>query len=240
MRGKWIRAVEAEGLTRHLPCYDVIVPPMSLNLPLGADPILCLAYAKARSRAGLEALFTIDAYLAGVALGAREPMMARIKLAWWREQGLSVTAPANDLSDVIALIADKAAVLAQLDTVISGWDSILGEDASLADYAQGRGEGLFAAALALEGRELDQQGAVLARGWAMADLARATGDAAVMEQGRDALAPLPRAVFAGLPRALGVLAILARCDAERGLEGAWRPGSPKRMARALRFALTNR
>jgi 15-cis-phytoene synthase len=240
MPGKWIKAVEAEGLTRHLPCYDVTAAPMIQNASLSADQILCLAYAKAHNRAGLEALFQIDAYLGAVALGAREAMMARIKLAWWREQGFAPDAPTSDLTDVIAVIVDQPLVMAKLDLLVTGWDAVIGDEGSLAAYAAGRGVGLFGAAMALDGRDLFPDGAAAARGWAMADLARMTGDAEVMTQARDVLAPLAPSAFADLVRPMGVLAVLARSDARRGLAGAWRPGSPTRMARAFGFVTFNR
>jgi 15-cis-phytoene synthase len=223
-----------------LPCYDVTAAPMIQNAPLSADQILCLAYAKASNRAGLEALFRIDAYLGAVALGAREPMMARIKLAWWREQGFAPDAPTSDLTDVIGVIVGQPLVMAKLDLLVTGWDAVIGDEGSLATYAAGRGEGLFGAAMALGGRDLFPDGAAAARGWAMADLARMTGDAEVMTQARGVLAPLAPSAFADLVRPIGVLAILARADATRGLADRWRDGSPLRIARAMKFGITNR
>jgi phytoene synthase len=47
---------------------------------------LALAYAPAKSRAPLIALFALDARLADIVRHAHEPMLAQLRLAWWREQ----------------------------------------------------------------------------------------------------------------------------------------------------------
>jgi len=45
-----------------------------------------LLHAPKAIRGALEALWTIDATLQGIVAGANDPMLARIKLAWWRDQ----------------------------------------------------------------------------------------------------------------------------------------------------------
>jgi phytoene synthase len=50
------------------------------------DRLLSLAYAGATVRPRLEAVFALDSALADVLRTVREPMIARIRLAGWREQ----------------------------------------------------------------------------------------------------------------------------------------------------------
>jgi 15-cis-phytoene synthase len=213
------------------------------QIQLSADQQLCLAYARAETRNLLTALFRVDATLRRVALGAREPMMARIKLAWWREQG--VERGAGDLGrEIESLNSATDQSLPLLCQIAEGWDAFLAADgntdAALSNYASGRGGGLFELGAAALGTvftpELERAG----KGWALTDLAFALKD--------HALAPpcltLARATFLPrLPRGplpLTILALLAMSDVERGINGAWRAGSPMRMARAAAFALTGR
>ena len=52
---------------------------------LRPDLTLALSYVPAARRPALEALFGLDAALGAALAGGREPMISRIKLAWWRE-----------------------------------------------------------------------------------------------------------------------------------------------------------
>jgi phytoene synthase len=46
---------------------------------------MALAYAPAQSRGALTALFSLDARLANIVRHSHEPMLAQLRLAWWRE-----------------------------------------------------------------------------------------------------------------------------------------------------------
>ncbi len=191
----------------------------------------------------MTALFRIDAKLGRIALSAREPMMARIKLAWWREQGFERgTGDLNPELQILKSATDKALPL--LRQITEGWDAFLAAgdafDAVLSDYAWGRGGGLFELGAAVSRAAFTPELAPAGQGWALTDLAFTLKD--------HALAPpclsLALATFSPLlPRAplpLAVLARLAMSDARRGFDGAWGAGSPIRMARAAAFALTRR
>lgn len=52
---------------------------------LGEVERVALAYAPARLRPAFGAVLALDCVLRRVALGVREPLLAQIKLAWWRE-----------------------------------------------------------------------------------------------------------------------------------------------------------
>ena len=56
---------------------------------LGSLPVLhrlALTYAPARATRPTLALLALDARLAGIVRSASEPMLAQLRLAWWREQ----------------------------------------------------------------------------------------------------------------------------------------------------------
>jgi 15-cis-phytoene synthase len=214
---------------------------------LSADQQLCLAYARVETREALRALFCVDAALGRIALGAREPMMARIKLAWWREQGFE--RGGGDLGREIALLrasTDQAVPL--VCRIAEGWDAFLAVDedpeAALSAYAVGRGTGLFelgaTVSKTVSGTGASPELTAAGAGWALCDLAFTL-------KGHD-LAPtclsLAQSAFAGpLPHAplpLAILARLAKSDARRGLDGVWRAGSPMRILRAAMFAVTGR
>ena len=54
-------------------------------MDLDPDRRLALAYAPAFARPALEALWRLDVTLGAALAAGREPMVSRIRLAWWRE-----------------------------------------------------------------------------------------------------------------------------------------------------------
>jgi 15-cis-phytoene synthase len=229
-----------------------------LSSALSADQQLCLAYAAARFREPLAALFRIDEHLAQIALGAREPMVARIKLAWWREQGF-----ARGIGDLAAeletLCAASNKSLVLLGRIAEGWDALIAADEdkaqALADYAKERGGALLELAVHLSGAnstsERDDAGQAwddagqpwtdAGQAWALCDVSYRHSDVDLATLARSEARALFRimdvSALRSLPLPLGILAILARSDATRNREGLWRPGSPVRMGRAMWFAL---
>jgi phytoene synthase len=210
---------------------------------LNPDITLALSYVPAARRPALEALFRLDVALGAVLAGGREPMISRIKLAWWREALEKLDrdkAPAEPVLEAAAAHLLPVGVSgADLAAMEEGWTALL-SDAPLAaeelrTYAAGRGGLLFAYAARLLGADGEAGG----EAWALVDLARHSGN----EFDRDAalaaaraLPPPPR-----LPsrlRPLGMLGALARRDAEPDRHH-WEPqGAPKRMLRMLLHRLT--
>src|SRR4051812_39608317 len=58
---------------------------MLMTSDLDPDRALALSYVRSGPRQALAALWSLDAALGAVLAGGREPMISRIKLAWWRE-----------------------------------------------------------------------------------------------------------------------------------------------------------
>lgn len=222
-----------------------------MNTPLSplADPEieLAISYAPRERRAGLRALWTLDAQLGATLRNASDPMVARLRLTWWYEAlGRLDIAPAPRQPLLAALAADvlpQGVSGAALAGMTDGWEALLvpdplGDDGLIA-YAQGRGA-LFALAAGLLGADPAATAVAKAgRGWALADLAAHVRDAKTAVQARTLAEPLLAAAFerrwpVGM-RPIGAVAALARRDlgGMRAVRGA-----PMRVLRMLRHRIT--
>ncbi len=212
----------------------------------GVDPAmghperaLALTYAKPAAHKGLTALFALDSILAKLARGTREPIVAQMRLAWWRDALASVaTAPVSGQPILAALhraVADGGVDPADLIAVVDGWEALVTDD--LPAYVRDRGR-LFVAAARIAAAD-DVWIAAAGEGWAAADLALTSPDPARAAAARaDALPLLGRALSRRSSRAarpLGALALIARMD----LAGR-APGDPRRIARLIRYRLIGR
>jgi phytoene synthase len=213
---------------------------------LDPDRTLALAYAPAARRPALEALWRLDAAFAGVLTSATEPMLTRIRLAWWREalERLDREPPPPEplLQALAAHVVSAGVTGAELATMEEGWDAIVAPGAlaaeDLATYGRMRGGVLFRLSARLLGNEDFPVEATGAR-WALVDLARHSSAAAEVDAAR-ALARKKRTdvTWPKRLRPLGMLAVLASRDLEHvSLE---RHGSPKRMIRMLLHRMTGR
>lgn len=210
---------------------------------LDPDRVLALSYVPAARRPALEALFRLDAALGLVLAGGREPMISRIKLAWWREALERLDqdkAPAEPVLEALAAHVLPAGVSgAELAEMEEGWSVLLSDEplgsADLETYAAKRGGLLFALAARLLGQERESGGET----WALVDLARHSGNAEDREAALAAARARP-----GPPRLpprlrpLGMLTALGRRDAESRRPHWEAQGSPRRMLRMLRHRLT--
>ena len=136
---------------------------------------LALSYAPRSAHMLWLGLFALDARLAGIVRSAREPALAQIKLAWWRDE---LGKPAADrrrgepLLQLLQPWGDEAAMLGRL---ADGWEILLGDqplsDRETEEFAGSRA----AACLGLARRMgLSETGiAEAARGWALAEIAQA-------------------------------------------------------------------
>lgn len=213
---------------------------------LDPDRRLALVYAPARLRRALEALWRLDVTLGAVVARGREPMVARIRLAWWREalEALDGAPPPPEpvLQALAAHVLPAGVTGAELAAMEEGWSVLLADgplDAeALRLYAAQRGGLLFRHSARLLGGEADVASA--GARWALVDLAR---HSARPEEAAAALAAAaaidvdpqwPRPL-----RPLAMLSLLAKRDlARRGpLE---RQGAPARMLRLIGHRVTGR
>lgn len=210
------------------------------------DRRLALAYVPALTRPALEALWRLDVTLGAVLATGREPMVTRIRLAWWREAlerlDREPPPPEPTLEGAARHLLPRGIIGAELSEMIVGWEAIADPGRlpreALDTYAEARGATLFRlSAQLLGGVDFD----LIAAGelWALTDLARRSADpadcAAALDSARSRHGPKswPRRL-----RPLGMLAVLADRDLKRAsLEPQ---GAPGRMLRMLSHWLTGR
>lgn len=178
-------------------------------------------------RPAFDTLLALDDRLAEVALGASQPALGAIKLAWWRDQLAALdTQPAPPeplLARIAAELPPVGLTGADLAAMAEAWQPILDETPDPAP----RGAALFAFLGRLIGTE--------ARGgeaFSRADLARRSGDSAWLK--RLEVLPSPRPA-----RPVTLLDALGRRDSAR----FWPPepeATPGRSWTLIRHRLTGR
>ncbi len=212
----------------------------------GIDPacghperMLALGYAPAAARRGVAAAFALDATLAKLALGTREPMVAQLRLTWWYEALSALGSSEVPPQPILRALATAGADGKALAVMETGWERLLSapDDAALRSFAAERGA-LFCEAARLAGAGDDVIDA--GQGWALADLAGVTADPALATRARALAAPLlARAAgrrWSAAGRFLGALVHVARAD----LEGGRAVGSPARVARLAWHRMSGR
>ncbi|HEV2867630.1 MAG TPA: squalene/phytoene synthase family protein [Allosphingosinicella sp.] len=218
-----------------------------MNPDLDPDRRLALAYVPATRRPAVDALWRLDVTLGAVLVTGRDPMVSRIRLAWWRESLEKLDRappPAEPVLEALARrVLPEGVTGAQLAEMEQGW-SLLTEPhplsrADLDAYAQRRGGRLFRYAALLLGEAPEPAVDHAGEAWALVDLARRSSNQAEAAAALAAACerPLPRSWPRRL-RPIGMLAVLARRDAVRA-PATWEPqGSPRRMLRMLGHRLT--
>lgn len=217
---------------------------------MNPDIAFALGSAPAEAQPALHALWSLDAALGRVLANGREAMVARIRLAWWREALERLDhepAPKEPVLEALAAHVIPAGISgADLARMEGGWAQLPGDQPITADelqeYAKARGGALFlvsARLLCAGGAE----GLVEPVGerWALVDLARHSSETADVDAALAAARALTR--MPRLPRALrplGMIASLTDRDLARG-PGRWEEaGIPPRTARMLRYRLIGR
>jgi phytoene synthase len=200
---------------------------------------LALSYAPASARRPTLTLLALDARLGGILRRRGEPLLAQMRLAWWRDR-LAEEPRSWPAGDAVLDLLREWREPAALAPLVDGWEALLGDrldGRGIAEFANGRGE-----AFAQLARELGVQApsaeASAAR-WALGDLAANLSDpgerAKAIEAGT-VMPPRPR-----LPRALRPLAVLsglARRSLARG--GAPLLDGPAAMMLAIRLGIAGR
>jgi len=201
---------------------------------------LALAYAPAPTREDWLTWLGLDARLASVVRSAREPILAQLKLAWWRDRLTGDSAAWPKGEPLLARLAgwdDRAGLTALVD----GWEALLGEPplgrGTLETFAEGRAGALATLAAQIGANPGDAAGA--AHSWALAELAVDLPDPADRAAAARLLGERPR--LAALPRPLRPLAVLAGTTGRAALRGGaaelYRPGS---FVTAVRLGLLGR
>lgn len=132
---------------------------------------LALAYAPRSTRLPLLALLTLDMRLAGIVRNSREPMLAQLRLTWWREQLSGDASRWPEGEPLLVALRSWEGQHSALIPLVDGWEAMTGaaplpEEAFL-KLADARGA-VFAA---LAGDERAVGDATrMGRNWALADM----------------------------------------------------------------------
>ncbi len=164
----------------------------------------------------LEDLFALDRRLADASRQASEPIIAQMKLAWWRDRFAQPHADWPKGEPLLARLAVWDADVARLGALVDGWEALLAEgplsDGAIADFVEGRAVSWSIAARTL-GQEDDRTlewvrdaGAL----WAVADLADHVAGVEDRQRVWDYSHHQQRFGPPKLPRGLRPFAILAR------------------------------
>jgi phytoene synthase len=177
---------------------------------------LALSYAPASARAPTLALLALDARLAAILRKGREPVLAQMRLAWWRDTlaAKPETWPGGDA--VLDLLRQWRAP-AGLTSLVDGWEALLGENldhAAIDEFVSGRAQAFAQLAVQLG----VEPGAAVssARVWALGDLAANLSESAERAAVVAAAADMRSARLPRELRALAVLAGLGRRSLARG------------------------
>lgn len=176
MVSKWLGPQNSnwhEGLARAAlnDTFIAMYDPEPHLLLLPPEQRLALAYAPGGVRQDWLAVLALDAKLTRIVRGAREPLLAQMRLAWWREQ-LAESATVTAGEPLLASFAGWDGARGGLIALVDGWEALLGQapldGASLSEFVEGRvaALGSLAERLGCDGAAARQA----ARGWALVDL----------------------------------------------------------------------
>ena len=213
--------------------------PLVQTLPAIAR--LATTYAPARARPAMLAMLALDARLAGLIRNSREPMLAQLRLAWWRETLGQNPDNWPDGEPLLSALRSWHGAHHGLVSLVEGWEALTMPPplSAQAVEAYGAGRGRAAEGLAsVVGAPQDALAAYrLGRIWAVEDLAmrltRPEERAAVMEVIDREPSELPK-----IGRALRPIRVLAALARRRRLKGDADPAlSPGAMLHAMRVGL---
>lgn len=203
---------------------------------------LALAYAPAGARADWLTVLALDAKLAAVRVSAREPVLAQLRYAWWRDRLRQAHADRPQGEPLLQSLAGWGDAGAKLATMVDGWEALLGDPplspAAIEAFAAGRAAAMSALAERLQ-CDAATAGA-LARRWALADLAMGLVAPETTQLAAAALAasPQPSGRCATAMRPLAVLEHLTARAVRKGHDQAL--SSPIVLLSALRVGLLGR
>ena len=191
---------------------------------------LALTYANSDVKAPFALLLAFDSRLADVVLTSSEPMIAQLKLAWWRD-ALSAARDNRPKGEPMLALLSKIedagkveGVASDMLSLVDAWEILsVQEDAQLEHFAGHRGDAMFAPFARWNGVAGTQDIEKAGRRWSLADMMARTGRSDISVS----LQPVR------LSRTLRPLTIL-----ERGAVGELRSGRQSAGLSLLWHALT--
>jgi phytoene synthase len=220
-----------------------IQPTHSLIETLPVLQRLALSYAPAPAREAWLGLLALDARLAGVVRAASEPMLAQLRLAWWREQFRKPLTEAPAGEPLLAVLRAWDPGRAALEALVDGWEAITADPplpaTAMMALARARG-GALGALVTLTGARDDEATERLGLEWALADIASRLGDPRERALA-DALVAACEWRPTRLPRTMRPLAVMHGIAARAVRRGeSIDAGSPAALAFAIRIGLLGR
>ena len=171
-------------------------------------------------------MLALDARVAGVVRGAREPILGQMRLAWWRDRLNEAPGGSPRGEPLLAALEPWDGHRQALVALVDGWEVLLGEAPlsaeALAGFAEGRGAVCAALAEMLGAGAADA--ARMGRGWGLGDLAGHLSHPDELAAARD-LAAAHDWAHVRLPRALRPLAVLHGLARRRVRGHATGPGA---------------
>jgi len=205
---------------------------------------LALAYAPGATRDTWLAFFALDARLASLVRSASEPMLAQLRIAWWRE-ALEADASAWPQGDpILGALANWAGHHRGLASLADGWEALTApaplDAKAMARFAKGRADSIGALADHVGAGRFGMEARQLATDWSLADLSTRFSREDERELARSlALGSASRPPKA--PRALRPLAVLrATAHGRLAKDGNGEDRSPLTMLGAMRAGLLGR
>lgn len=135
---------------------------------------LALAYAPARSHKAWLGLLALDARLGDVVRRTGDPLLAQLKLSWWRDQLGKATTNRSTGEPVLAALTAWSDDATALQILVDGWEQLIGQDKldgeSFGQFVAARGAACGALAVLLGDRSNQVQADRAGRCWALADL----------------------------------------------------------------------
>jgi phytoene synthase len=189
-------------------------------------------------------LLALDARLAGVVRAASEPMLAQLRLAWWREHFRRPLADAPAGEPLLAALSVWEPQRAALGGLVDGWEALTADAplpaTAMMELARARARafsGLAVLANAASGQTAAEE---LGLEWSLADVASKLADS----RERDLAGALLKSCawkHRTLPRTMRPLAVLHGLAAHAFRRGEGADGlSPRGFALAMRIGLLGR
>jgi 15-cis-phytoene synthase len=216
------------------------------------DVLLALAYAPARVREKLALLWELDVHLARVLQIANDPMIAQIRLAWWRDNLIALDTNPPPAEPLLQRLVEKMVVNdvsgTALAAIVDGWESLvladMLSDTDFEHYASARGGTIFRLACILAGADASWEAEQAGAAWALTDFSRHCSDPALaaraVNMARARLGQGRVSALRSVSKALAILTAFTEDDIKGGIAKRHRAGSPQRIIRILIFLLLRR
>jgi len=170
-------------------------------------------YARGAARGATLALLAFDVRLSELVAKANEPLLAQLRLAWWRDELGKPEADRARGDPVLDAIGKTwAGEEAALTALVDGWEQLIGEPPLSGDVLEqffDSRAAAFAALARLMGQgHAEQTARTAGKIWAIADFLARSTDAEERATAMRLSAPLTDRARARLPRELRAVAVL--------------------------------